>query len=42
MCAVVVSVAPLINIKPLLQEEEEPDFHKDVGLLGVAGVIVPR
>lgn len=33
MCAVVVSVALVINIKPLLQEEEKPDFEKDVELL---------
>lgn len=33
MCAVVVSLALVINIKPLLQEEKKPDFEKDVGLL---------
>lgn len=33
MCVVVVLVALVININSLLQEEEKPDFEKDVGLL---------
>lgn len=41
MCVVVVLVALVININSLLQEEEKPDFEKDVGLLWVNAVIVP-
>lgn len=41
MCVVVVSVALVINIKSLLQEEKQPGFEKDVGLLWVDGVTVP-
>lgn len=42
MCVIAVSVALVINIKSLLQEEEKKNgFEKDVGMLWVDGVFVP-